>query len=166
MRFALFLLCLFQAGCSDPEPTGDDVVNSFQELTADEQVRLEAARDKYTKLPSKEQKIGNPAEFKTSMEEIQKDFDKQRNRKEYDTFPLGVGFGDAIAGKGGMIWGTIVWERKREFVLKVPSFSILIFPIAMIQKRIDDGKNIDFQDLFEETMKTIEEMKRNPEYQR
>ena len=71
---------------------------------------------------------------------------------------LGIALGDALAQKLMLDWVTIDDEFGRQPALNWPGTSILAFPLTMISKRIEWGEVINVRDMFEQVVKSINEM--------
>jgi hypothetical protein len=80
--------------------------------------------------------------------------------------PLGIVWGDLIGTESGAEWVTAEWQGRRMLALNVPGTTILLFPIAMLEKRRDRNESVDFRRFLANTADAIEKMKGNPEYQR
>ncbi|WP_018607860.1 DUF3806 domain-containing protein [Uliginosibacterium gangwonense] len=61
---------------------------------------------------------------------------------------LGITFGDAISQQLGLNWVMVEDEYGRDPALTLEGTSILLFPKTMISKRIEDGEEVDVQELF------------------
>lgn len=83
-----------------------------------------------------------------------------------DLRPLGILWGDLIRGATGMEWGTAEWQGERLPMLQVPRTTVLVFPIAMLEKRRDRREPVDFVLFLDSTVATMADMRRKPEYQR
>jgi hypothetical protein len=72
---------------------------------------------------------------------------------------LGLAFGDYLSIKyPSFHWIIVRDEYGRDLALQYNNYSINVFPMAMISKRIEDGKKVDIKDLVESTINTINEM--------
>lgn len=71
---------------------------------------------------------------------------------------LGVTFGDAVAQKLMLEWVIVDDEYGRAPALNWPGTSILVFPVTMISKRVEDAKSVDIDDLFEHLCARVTEM--------
>jgi hypothetical protein len=72
---------------------------------------------------------------------------------------LGITFGDVLAQKMGLAWVAVEDEYGRDPALQDPGTSILVFPMTMISKRIEDGEEVDVRQLLEETCLTITQLR-------
>ena len=65
-----------------------------------------------------------------------------------------------------MTWVTVEYEGERLFAMNYPKTSVVLFPIAMIEKRATREEVIDLPTLVSNTIATVERSIQNPEYQR
>lgn len=68
---------------------------------------------------------------------------------------LGVALGDALAQQIGLTWVAVEDEYGRDAALKLDDTSILLFPLTMISKRVEDGEDVDVYDLFNDVTATV-----------
>lgn len=97
---------------------------------------------------------------------LQKWFDDGSFRRTRDLTSFGYLWGDILAKKTGGAWVVAQFEGTEYFGLNVPSTSITIAPISMLEKRQDRGDQIDFQAFLLNTINAVREAKANPEYHR
>jgi hypothetical protein len=78
----------------------------------------------------------------------------------YDLQSLGVVFGmclvDAIEG---LDWAIVEDEYRRDPALRYLDTSLLLFPLTMISKRVEDGIDVDVRSMFEELQVQVAELK-------
>jgi hypothetical protein len=73
---------------------------------------------------------------------------------------LGVTFGDALVQQeSSLSWVAVEDEYGRDPALNFQGTSILMFPLTMISKRIENGEKVDVYTLFGQTLKKLEELK-------
>ncbi|GGD78251.1 DUF3806 domain-containing protein [Croceicoccus mobilis] len=68
---------------------------------------------------------------------------------------LGIAMGDALAQDLMLNWVTIDDEYGRQPALNWPGTSILLFPVTMISKRIEDGERVDIDVMYEQTREQL-----------
>jgi len=83
-----------------------------------------------------------------------------RADQTYELQCLGVVLGDAFVLELGMEWVTVTDEYGCDPALRVPTTSILLFPLTMISKRIERGETVDVFDLFNGVAAMVDERKR------
>lgn len=75
---------------------------------------------------------------------------------------LGITFGDILVQEVGLKWVVVIDEvdsYERTPALKLEGTTIIVFPLTMISKRIENGEDVDIYSLFGDTWKTIEKLK-------
>ena len=70
---------------------------------------------------------------------------------------LGVVFGDIFAEEHGLRWVIFVDEYGRDPALRYMDTSNLVFPITMISKRVEDGKEVDLMAIYDAVSDYIKE---------
>ena len=70
---------------------------------------------------------------------------------------LGVVFGDIFAEEYGLRWVIVVDEYGRDPALRYMDTSNLVFPLTMISKRVEDGKEVALMAIFEAVSDYIKE---------
>ena len=65
-----------------------------------------------------------------------------------------------------MEWVVVEDEMGRDPAIRYPGTTVIVFPLTMISKRVEDGEEIDVRDLFSRILIHIRELARNPDYQR
>ena len=77
---------------------------------------------------------------------------------------LGITLGDALAQELSMEWVMVEDEQGRDPALRFPGTTVLLFPLTMISKRIEDGESVDVANLFAKVAKGARELARDPAY--
>jgi len=72
---------------------------------------------------------------------------------------LGITLGDALAQKLNMRWMTVEDDSGRDPCIVLEGTSIVLFPLTMISKRIEQGEDVDVYGLFEDITSKVEEVK-------
>ena len=83
-----------------------------------------------------------------------------------DMTPLGIVWGEQVCRESEAEWVTAEWDATRIFALNVPNTTILLFPMAMLEKRRDLREAVDFSLFLQNTVEAIAKMRANPEYHR
>jgi hypothetical protein len=68
---------------------------------------------------------------------------------------LGITFGDVIVQDMNFIWIEVEDEYGTDPALLLPNTSLIIFPMTMISKRIENGDSVDIYKLYESLKKDI-----------
>ena len=71
---------------------------------------------------------------------------------------LGVVLGDAFIQHRGLRWVIVEDEYGRDPAVAVPGKTVLLYPLTMISKRVEAGKDVDVFDLFNGTAGQIDEL--------
>ena len=79
----------------------------------------------------------------------------------YELQCMGVVLGDAMAIDAGLEWVTVTDEHGRDPALRVPGTSILLFPLTMISRRVEQGEAVDVFDLFDGVLAQLEHIRAN-----
>jgi len=81
-----------------------------------------------------------------------------RSDETYMLQSLGVVLGQALAAHPDLAWVTVQDEYGTDLALRFRSSSILVFPVTMISKRVEDGREVDVQFLYSTTLDRIAEL--------
>ncbi|HEX3809723.1 MAG TPA: DUF3806 domain-containing protein [Rhizomicrobium sp.] len=73
---------------------------------------------------------------------------------------LGVAFGDALAQMFNLEWVSVTDEYGTDPALRYPHTTILVYPLTVISKRIEDGEEMEVRDLFSKFCERIEHLAR------
>ena len=77
---------------------------------------------------------------------------------------LGITLGDALAQDLGMEWVMVEDENGRDPAIRFPGTTVIVFPLTMISKRIEDGEPVNVADLFSRVSARIRELTGKPDY--
>lgn len=77
----------------------------------------------------------------------------------YELQCMGIVFGDALVQHCGVEWRAVEDEFGRDPCVQVPGTTVVLYPLTMISKRIEDGENLDVFDLFNWTAAKIVELR-------
>jgi hypothetical protein len=84
--------------------------------------------------------------------------------KKEQTFELqcmGVVFGDVFVQELGMQWIVVADEYGRDPALRLPNTDIIIYPLTMISKRVEQGEKVDVFDMFNGVAAKIDELNKS-----
>ncbi len=73
---------------------------------------------------------------------------------------LGISLGDALVQYLHMKWMMVEDEYGRDPAIIFEGTSIILFPLTMISKRIENNESVDIYDLFKGICSKVEELKR------
>ena len=68
---------------------------------------------------------------------------------------LGITLGDALVERHGFEWVTVEDEYGRDPALRLVGTSILVFPLTMISKRIENGETVDIYAMIAGVQRTV-----------
>lgn len=83
-----------------------------------------------------------------------------RAEQTYELQSLGAVLGDAFVQELGMEWITVEDEYGRDPAVRVPGTSIILFPLTMISKRVENGETVDVFDLFNGVAAKVDELRK------
>lgn len=149
-------------GCSQP-PDGRAIETSIQPLTYVESRLVAVTREKTVADLRTRYSIANNVVGVTVLQHLIEDGSFVQTT---DMMPLGIFWGELICRESDAEWVTAEWDGTRMFALNVPNTTILLFPIAMLEKRRDQHETVDFQMFLTNTVEAITKMKADPAYQR
>ncbi|MDR1172729.1 MAG: DUF3806 domain-containing protein [Bacteroidales bacterium] len=78
--------------------------------------------------------------------------------KTWELQSLGITFGDALVQKLGLEWVEVEDEYGIDPALKYKNTSILLFPLTMISKRVEQDEQINIEALFEGICNKVNEI--------
>ena len=81
-----------------------------------------------------------------------------RADQTYELQCLGIVLGQVLAAHPGLAWVTVQDEFGTDPVLRYKDTSILFFPLTMISKRVDDGREVDVKDMHDWVLRQAEEL--------
>ena len=77
----------------------------------------------------------------------------------YELQCLGIVLGDAFVQEMEMEWIMVKDSYGRDPAIRVPGTSVIVYPLTMISKRIENGENVDVFELFNGVADQVEKMK-------
>ncbi|MBL8484865.1 MAG: DUF3806 domain-containing protein [Rhodocyclaceae bacterium] len=131
----------------------------FFALTRDDVVQLERQRAFVHHLA---QRLDIPWQFKGTSADLRVlqaiiDSKALSASQTWELQSLGIALGDVFANEKGLRWVIVEDEYGRDPALRYKETSNLVFPLTMIAKRIEEGKAIDVQAIFEGVSDYIEQ---------
>jgi hypothetical protein len=80
----------------------------------------------------------------------------------YELQCMGVILGDVFVAELQMEWVVVEDEFGRDLAVRVPGTSILLFPLTMISKRVEQKKPVDVFDMFNSIAEQIDRLRSDP----
>jgi hypothetical protein len=77
----------------------------------------------------------------------------------YELQCMGVVLGDVFVQELGMEWVTVADEHGTTPAVRMPSSSIIIYPLTMISKRVERGEKVDVFEIFNGLADQIDHLK-------
>ncbi len=161
-RVVMLSWLLSLIGCSQP-PDGRAIENSIRPLTSVESRLVADMRETTVADLRTRYSIANDVDSVTVLQHLIEDGSFVQTT---DMMPLGIVWGELICRESRAEWVTADLDGTRMFALNVPNSTILLFPIAMLEKRRDRDETVDFQMFLTNTVDAITMMKADPAYQR
>ncbi len=84
----------------------------------------------------------------------------------YELQCLGAALGQVFATKTPLQWVVVEHEHGRDIALQYPGTTVIVFPMTMISKRVEDRREVDLIPLYRTVAAQVEKMKDDPEYKR
>lgn len=81
-----------------------------------------------------------------------------RADQTYELQSLGIVLGEVLAAYPGLAWVSVQDQYGTDPALRYKSSSILIFPLTMISKRVEEGREVDVEFLYQRTLEQIQEL--------
>jgi len=79
----------------------------------------------------------------------------------FDLQCLGTVFGmRVVEASEGIDWAIVEDQYGRDPALRYLDTSLLIFPLTMISKRVEDGEEVDVRDLYKQLLADLERLKK------
>jgi hypothetical protein len=76
----------------------------------------------------------------------------------YELQSLGIALGRVMVNNSSLVWVTVEDEYGRDPALNVPGTSVLLFPLTMISKRVEQNRDVPLEALYKTTVANAERM--------
>lgn len=76
----------------------------------------------------------------------------------YELQSLGIALGRVMKNTTPLVWVAVEDEYGRDPALNVPGTSVLLFPMTMISKRVEEGRALPIEALYEKMVEEAERM--------
>jgi hypothetical protein len=77
----------------------------------------------------------------------------------YNLQSLGITLGDVIAQDLNFVWVEVTDDYGNDPALQLPDTILILFPMTMISKRIEDNQEVDIYKLYNELREKVNEIK-------
>lgn len=84
----------------------------------------------------------------------------------YELQCLGAVLGQVFAARTPLKWVVVEDEFGRDLALQYPNTTIIVFPMTMISKRVEDGRDVDVITIYQTVAAQVEKLKDESEYKR
>ncbi len=81
-----------------------------------------------------------------------------RPQQTYELQSLGIVLGQVLAEHPDLSWVTVQDEYGTDPALRYKTTSILIFPLTMISKRVEDGREVEVEHLYQAILSNVREI--------
>ncbi len=127
-------------------------------MSGEDRLRLE--KQEAVILNVLQSRYGKDVSLKHSKEDfpfLQKVIDEKvfRSDQTYELQCLGIALGQIFAAETPLRWVMVEDEYGRDPALQYPDTTLRVFPLTMISKRVEQGREVDVADLFRGTMDLI-----------
>lgn len=169
------LLVLLIAGCSDTPP---NVASSSAKSAPMEQQITVLGESDLARLAEQEATTlrllrsrypeATLEHDESDLQWLQRLADEKALRPDqtYELQCLGVALGQVFAARTPLKWVVVEDEFGRDLALQYPKTSVIVFPMTMISKRVEDGRDVDVVPLYRTVAAQVEKMKDDLKYQR
>ena len=72
---------------------------------------------------------------------------------------MGLVFGEILARRADLIWVTVVDSYGRDPALRFRDTSLILFPMTMISKRVENGQRVDVAELMAQMEREVAKLK-------
>jgi hypothetical protein len=176
-NFRQVILCmvLAVAGCSDrAQKAGPGtaynprVPQKISKLTDSDLARLAEQEASVTRLLNARYPEAKLKHDEDDLRWLQRLVDEKAvgPTQTYELQCLGAALGQVFATKTLLRWVVVEDESGRDLALEYPGTSVIVFPLTMISKRVEDGRDVDVIPLYRTVVAQVEKMKDDPEYKR
>lgn len=129
-------------------------------LTSQDQERLKQQRavvEKYLSKEDLETKYKTPAGKLGTLRALL-EANVFKKSQTYELQSMGIVLGDAFVQEMGFHWVIVEDEYGRDPAIKYKETSIILYPLTMISKRIENGETVDIFKMFNGTAAKVEEL--------
>lgn len=87
-----------------------------------------------------------------------------RSDQTYELQCLGIALGQVFVEQTPLEWVMVEDEYGRDPALQYPNTTVIVFPLTMISKRVEEEREVDVAALFRTIKNHVEEMKDDPKF--
>lgn len=104
--------------------------------------------------------VGALAHDDTDLDRLQEALTRLKPDQTYELQCLGIVFGTLLVEViDGIDWAMVEDDYGRDPALRYLATSMLLFPMTMISKRVEDGEQVDVRELFDGIVAKFEEIR-------
>ena len=174
LRLRILVLMLL-TGCSDATPT--EAPRTAQGSPMQQKITRPGQAD-LTRLAEQEATVlrllrarhpdATLSRDESDLRWLQRLVDEKAVRPDqtYEFQCLGAVLGQVFAAKTPLEWVVVEDQFGRELALQYPDTSIIVFPMTMISKRVEDGRDVEVVPIYRTVAAQVEKLKDESEYKR
>jgi len=146
-----------------PPPQGKNPgSSSTQPMSGEDRLRLEKQEAVVLKLL--QSRYGKDVTLTHSRKDfplLQKLMDEKALRPDqtYELQCLGIALGQVLTAETPLRWVMVEDEYGRDPALQYPDTTIILFPLTMISKRVEQGREVDVADIFRGILDLVRQTK-------
>ena len=169
LRSSLFLAALmagaFALSAEQPSPQGGQKVTALTPADSGHLREQEAAV-----LVLLRKRYGNVAlkHSEADHELLQRLIDDKAlaPTQTYELQCLGVVLGQVFSSRTPFHWVMVEDQYGRDPALEYPNTTVIIFPLTMISKRVEDGREVKVASIYRAVLQRAQEIKADPSYRK
>ena len=153
-------------GCSDKKSEEPPIDIQFAELSPEDSARLETQRALVAAAIRKRYGPHTLTKTKADLAIIQRLVDDKvfANTQTDELQALGVVFGDVLANELGLRWVMVTDAYGTDPVLRYKETSIQLGALTMISKRVEEGREVELEQLLKAISQHVKNMIQSGEY--
>ena len=173
-RLYVLFVILPLAGCSRsapqavPKPAGKTMEHRISKPGEADLARLAAQEATVLRILRSRHPEAKLNHDEGDLQSLQRLVDDKvlRPDQTYELQCLGAALGQVFAARTRLEWVVVEDEFGRDLALQYPNTTVIVFPLTMISKRIEDGRDVDVVPIYRTIGAQVEKMKDDPEYKR
>jgi uncharacterized protein DUF3806 len=174
-RRPLILFVVLLSGCTDPQskvatssPKGSPVDQKVTEPGRADLARLAEQEAQVLTLLKAHYPEATLEHNENDLKWLQRLVDDKALRPDqtYELQCLGAVLGQVFAARTPLKWVVVEDEFGRTLALRYPKTSVIVFPLTMISKRVEDGRDVEVMPIYRTVAAQVEKLKDDPEYKR
>ncbi len=166
---SVLFLCL--TGCTREAPKAASNVAMEQKITApteSDRKQLAERESAVLRLIQARHPDAKLIHDENDLQWLQRLVDEKtlRPNQTYELQSLGLVLGQVFVAQTPLKWIVVEDEFGRDLALQYPNTSVIVFPLTMISKRVEDGRDVEVLALYRTVVTQVDKMKDDPEYKR